>query len=271
MTTPSAAALSRHPIAATATGEVAGALLEAVGPGADQIFLYASRHHTGTLEDVVGAVRSILGPGTLTTATSDVVIAGTQVVDDGPALAALAVRVRPGATTAIAVPGCRPIGEPMIVTAAEGDLLVDLASEPALPVLRRVLDGLEARDRALAADGLHLGVVLDERKEHFGPGDFAVHAVRGSVGGSSVAVDADVPVGTTVQFLVTDPGTARAELRRALAGQTACGALLLVSPDRPSPDADAAALAALVGPAVAGMSIPGEIGAASVLLFGTPG
>jgi small ligand-binding sensory domain FIST len=98
-----------------------------------------------------------------------------------------------------------------------------------------------------------------------------VHAVRGSVAGSSVAVDVDVPVGTTVQFLVTDPGTARAELRRALAGQTACGALLLVSPDRPSPGADAAALGALVGPAVAGMSITGEIGAASVLLFGTPG
>jgi small ligand-binding sensory domain FIST len=271
LTAPSAAALSRHPIAATATGEVAGALLEAVGPGADQVFLYASRHHTGTLEDVVGAVRSILGPDTLTTATTDVVIAGSQVVDDGPALAALAVRVRPGATTTIAVPGCRPIGEPMIVTAAEGDLLVDLASEPALPVLRRVLDGLEARDRALAAEGLHLGIVLDERKEHFGPGDFAVHAVRGSVAGSSVAVDVDVPVGTTVQFQVTDPGTARAELRRALAGHAACGALLLVSPDRPSPGADAAALAALVGPAVAGMSVPGEIGAASVLLFETPG
>jgi small ligand-binding sensory domain FIST len=138
-------------------------------------------------------------------------------------------------------------------------------------VLRRVLDGLEHRDRALAAEGLHLGIVLDERKDHFGPGDFAVHPVRGSVAGSSVAVDVDIPIGTTVQFLVSDPGTARAELRRALAGRAACGALLLVSPDRPSPGADATALADVVGPAVAGMSAPGEIGAASVLLFGTPG
>ena len=113
MTATCGAALSRHPIAATATGEVAGALLEAVGPGADQVFLFASRHHTGTLEDVVGAVGSILDPGTLTTATSDLVIGGTQVVGDGPALAAFATRFPPEATATVHVPGCRPIGEPM--------------------------------------------------------------------------------------------------------------------------------------------------------------
>jgi small ligand-binding sensory domain FIST len=265
-----AAALSRHPIAATATGEVAGALLEAVGPGADQLFLVASRHHTGTLEDVVAAIRSILGPEALTTERSDIVICGAQVVDDGPALAALAV-TGSAPPQALAAPGCRPIGRPLVVTAAEGDLVADLASEPALAVLQRTVDGLDPAERALAAGGLHLGVVLDEHRDRLGPGDFAVRSIRGSVGASALALDAEVQVGATVQFLVADPGTARAELRRAVAGRAATAAVLRVSPDRPAPRRDAALLADLVGPAVAGIAAPGEPAGASVLLFGASG
>jgi small ligand-binding sensory domain FIST len=269
LTATSAAALSLHPIAATATGEVAGALLEAVGPGADQVFLFASHHHAGTLEDVVGAVRSILGPVALTTETSDVVICGAQVVDDRPALAALATGRPHGPPTD--VPGCRPIGQPMVVTAAEGDLLADLASEPALAVLRRTVDALEPDDRALASRALHLGVVLDERSARFGPADFAVQLIRGSVGGRAIAVDADVAVGTTVQFLVPDPAIGRHELRRAVAGHQASAAVLRPSPDRPEPQRDAELLVDLLGPAVAGVATPGPPAAASVLLFGPPG
>jgi small ligand-binding sensory domain FIST len=246
-----AAALSRHPIAATATGEVTGALLEAVGPGADQLFLVASRHHTGTLEDVVAATRSILGPEALTTELSDVVICGAQVVDDGPALAALAV-IGSAPPHSLAVTGCRPVGQPLVVTAAEGDLVTDLASEPALAVLRRTVDALAPAERALAAGGLHLGVVLDEHQHAFGPGDFAVRSIRGSVGASALALDAEVPIGATV-------------------GRAATGARLRVSPDRPAPRRDAALLADVVGPAVAGLAAPGEPAGASVLLFGPPG
>lgn len=270
MTARCAAALSRHPVAATATGEIAGALLEAVGPGADRLFLFASPHHTGTLEDVVAALRSILGPEAMTTETSDVVICGAQVVDDGPALAALAVA---GAATsdAISVAGCRPIGQPLVVTAAEGDRLVSLASEAAFAVLRRTIETLDHTARSLAARGVHLGVVLDERQERFGPGDFRIGSVRGSIDRSALALDVEVPVGATAQFLVRDPATAHAELVRAVAGRAASGAVLRVSPDRPVPHRDAALLADLVGPAVAGIAAPGEHGAASVLLFGASG
>lgn len=270
MTSPTAAALSRHPIAATATGEVAGALLEAVGTGADHVFLFASRHHTGTLEDVIGAVRSILHPGTLTTETSDTVICGTQVVDDGPALGALAARCPPGRT--VTVPGCRPIGEPLVVTAAEGDVVVDLASEPALAVLRRTVEALPPDERALAARGLHLGVVRDERLDRFGPADFTVHAIRGSVAGrSALAIEAEVAVGTTVQLMVPDPAAARRELRGAVEGLGAAGAVVHLAPDRPSPTDDAEVLATVVGPAVVGAAGPGAIASASVLLFEGPG
>ena len=264
-----AAALSRHPIAATATGEVAGALLEAMGPGADELFLFASHHHTGTLEDVVRAIRSILGPSTLHTETTDVVLCGTQVVGDSPALAALAV-THAGPGQEVTVPGCRPIGQPMVVTASEGDRLDGLASEPAYAVLRRSVAALGPAERSLAAKGLHLGVVLDEHNEHFGPGDFSICSIRGSVDERALALDAEVQVGATVQFVVPDPATARAELRRALAGRAPCAAVLRLSPDRPLPHRDLELLAPAVGPAVAGVGRAGTPAAASVLLFETP-
>jgi hypothetical protein len=56
-----------------------------------------------------------------------------------------------------------------------------------------------------------------------------------------------------------------------VAGRAATGALLRVSPDRPAPRRDAALLADVVGPAVAGLAAPGEPAGASVLLFGPPG
>lgn len=271
MTAPCGAALSRHPITATATGEVAGALLEAVGTGAAQVLVFATPHHGGALEDVVTALRSILAPGAVATSTSPVVIGAGEAVDDGPGLAAFAAHQPTGAALAVEVAGCRPIGDPMVVTEVDGDLVAGLASEPALAVLRRTIDSLPGHDRALAARGLHLGVVRDEGRASFGPADFDVRAIRGSVGGRSLAVDAEVAVGTTVQFLVADPATARSELRRAVAGRGATGAVLRTTAERGDPHREAALLADLVGTAVAGAREDGPGAAASVLLFGTPG
>jgi hypothetical protein len=46
-----AAAVSEHPVAAHATGEIAGAVLEALGPQAppDVAFLFSTAAHTGAL------------------------------------------------------------------------------------------------------------------------------------------------------------------------------------------------------------------------------
>ena len=374
-----AAALSVHPVAASATGEVAGALLEALGPRPDLVVLFATRHHTGALEDITGAVRQILEPGALVGCTASSIAGGGEEVEEEPALSAFAARFPVGsgaavpvrlqavssgdgqaivglpatdaggclvllvdpftfpadqlldavatdrpdltviggmasaayqaggnrfvldgalhddgavgvllppavATTAVVSQGCRPIGRPVVVTAASGNLVESLASEPALPLLLRLVDSLEPDDRALAAGGLHVGRVIDERAESYGPGDFLVRGVLGAVRErQAVAIGDEAPVGTTLQFQVRDATTADHELRSLLGGTSAAGALLFTCNGRGTgffgePHHDAALVAATSGGAIAGMFCAGEIGpvgsrsfihgyTASVLLF----
>jgi small ligand-binding sensory domain FIST len=172
----------------------------------------------------------------------------------------------------------------MVVTRANGSLIEELASEPALPRLLRMIETLTPDERALAARGLHLGIVVDERKETFGPGDFLVRNVLGAVRErQAIAVGAEVEVGTAVQFQVRDADTADAELRSLLQGVDASGALLFTCNGRGTtlfgtPDHDASVVAEVSDGAVAGMACAGELGpiggrpflhgfTASVLLF----
>jgi small ligand-binding sensory domain FIST len=66
--------------------------------------------------------------------------------------------------------GCRPIGSPYVVTRAEGNIIYELAGEPAL---RRLTDmvkkELSDEDAMRAQDGLLVGRVIDEHKAEFGP------------------------------------------------------------------------------------------------------
>ena len=50
---PFASAQSEHPIAALATGEVVGAVLEAIGERPDLVFISVTRPHAGALDDIV--------------------------------------------------------------------------------------------------------------------------------------------------------------------------------------------------------------------------
>lgn len=180
--------------------------------------------------------------------------------------------------------GCRPIGDPMVVTRASGTLIEELASEPALPRLLRLIDRLDPTERALAARGLHLGIVVDERKDVFEQGDFLIRNVLGGVRDrGAIAVGAEVEVGTVVQFQVRDARSADEDLRAALAGRRAAGALLFTCNGRGThlfgrPDHDAELVAAVCDGAAAGMACAGEVGpvggrpflhgfTASVLLF----
>ena len=87
------AALSQHPLATSAVGEVAGELLERFdGERPDLLVVFASPHHVGTFEDVVTALRTLLEPRVLLGATAVSIIAGPREVEDAPAIAAWAAR-----------------------------------------------------------------------------------------------------------------------------------------------------------------------------------
>lgn len=168
--------------------------------------------------------------------------------------------------------GCRPIGQPFIVTRSDRNVLYELGGRPAYERLMEMVASLSPVDRSLASQGLHCGVVIDEHKAEFERGDFLVRGVMGAdkrVG--AVVIGDEVLVGATVQFQVRDPDTAGPDLFTLLSAERADGALVFTCNGRGSymfgtahHDAeiidDALKPAGPSRPAVAGMFCAGEIG-----------
>lgn len=101
---PYAAALSEHPDAASATGEVAGALLDALGPAPDLVLVFASVAHREVFGDVVTAVHAALTPRRLLGATAVSVLGADREVEAQPALSVWGARLASGAGA-----GLRPL------------------------------------------------------------------------------------------------------------------------------------------------------------------
>lgn len=166
--------------------------------------------------------------------------------------------------------GCRPIGQPWIVTKSQGNVLLELGGQPALERVLSTIERLGPEERALASNGLHCGIVADEHKAEYERGDFLIRAVIGAdrnVG--AVAVGDNVAVGSTVQFQVRDASTAGEDLEHLLAAHVAdhssAGALLFTCNGRGAAmfgDAghDPTIVQAHLRSAVAGMFCAGEIG-----------
>jgi len=92
------AALSEHPLATHATGEVVGELLETIGPDPDLALVFVTAAHLGALDDVVATVRATLGAHTVVGATTESLLGGAREVEGHAAIAVWAARgaaVRP--------------------------------------------------------------------------------------------------------------------------------------------------------------------------------
>lgn len=92
---PFAAALSSHPVAATAVGEVIGQVLDGLGAEPDLAVLFATGPHTGALEDVVPAVEALLRADVLLGCTAESVAGGSVEIEQAPAIALWAGRFGP--------------------------------------------------------------------------------------------------------------------------------------------------------------------------------
>jgi small ligand-binding sensory domain FIST len=89
-----ASAMSRHPVATQAVGEVAGDLIEQLGgQGCDLAVCFASTHHVGAFEDMAPALRSLVEPRVLVGGTAVAVVGGSHEVEEEPAFAAFAARL----------------------------------------------------------------------------------------------------------------------------------------------------------------------------------
>jgi small ligand-binding sensory domain FIST len=169
--------------------------------------------------------------------------------------------------------GAAPVGPEMTVTAADGNVIEELASQTAIERLREAIASLDAREQKLAAGGLLLGIVIDENQPEYERGDFLVRPIVGADPSSgTIAVGEQVRVGQTVRMHVRDGASADEDLRVALRSQVAAlgdagaaGALLFTCNGRGShmfevPDHDAAAIDDALGIPAAGFFCAGEIG-----------
>lgn len=198
-----------------------------------------------------------------------------------------------GARTAVSQ-GCRPVGPAMTVTAADGNVIQELAGVPAIEKLREILSILPPTEQAMVSEGLHLGVARDEYVEEHVQGDFVIRGIAGADEASGGLVVGDiVPVGCTVRFQVRDASAADADLRETLetfrtsyGSESVDGALLFSCNGRGaslfgSADHDPELVqTVLAGSGVAGCFAAGEIGpvggrnfvhgfTASILAFGS--
>lgn len=186
---------------------------------AESFLNWVDTNHPG-LRVVGGMASAARGPG------GNRLALGTRVRTGG----AVGALLGPGAEiTTLVSQGCRPFGDPLVVTRAEHNLLYELAGRPALEqVLAQTRDSLSEEEVVLLeTGGLHLGRVIDEHREHFGRGDFLVRNVVGADRSSgAIAVGDPVPVGTTVQFHLRDAATADEDLHALVAARRADAALV---------------------------------------------
>ena len=215
---------------------------------------------------LVGGIASAQVPG----GEGALLMHGEQVVSGG----AVGVRLDGVELLPCVSQGAAPVGPELTVTAAEGQIIAELAGRPALDKLREVIVDLPAAQRDLVARGPLLGVVIDGGKPDYLQGDFLV---RGLVGADpdegTIAVGAAVEAGQVVRLHARDADSADRDLREALGlrrealgGAVPAGALVFTCNGRGramfgSPDHDAEAIGDELGDVPqAGFFAAGEIG-----------
>ncbi|MFQ3585289.1 MAG: FIST N-terminal domain-containing protein, partial [Cyanobacteriota bacterium] len=138
---------------------------------------------------------------------------------------------------AVVAQGCRPIGDPLRVTEAQGNVILGLEGRAPLPLLQELAERLSPADQQLARHSLFIGLLMNEFKLKPTPGDFLIRVILGidpRVG--AMAIGDRVRPGQTVQFHLRDAQTSAEDLRWALSryreGQPSeprpdpCGALM---------------------------------------------
>ncbi|HLM30179.1 MAG TPA: FIST N-terminal domain-containing protein [Solirubrobacterales bacterium] len=244
----------------TRLGEAVIALADPYTFSADALLARLNRERPGM--PVLGGLASA-------TARSGSLVCDGEVHPSGAVIASLAgVGIVPCVSQ-----GATPVGPEMTITAAEGNLITELASRPALDRLRDAIGELDAHEQMLAAQGLMLGVVIDENQPSYERGDFLVRPILGvEPDSNAIALGERVRVGQTVRVHVRDAATADEDLRAALRAQAqaigtegAAGALLFTCNGRGShmfdvPDHDATALEDALAAPTGGFFCAGEIG-----------
>lgn len=113
--------------------------------------------------------------------------------------------------------GCRPIGNPFIITKADKNLLLELGGLPVLEQLQTVINAQDEQTQSMIHNGLNLGLVFNEYQDSFNRGDFLIVNVMGVESEQQgLVISHRVRVGQTVQFHVRDKETATEDLEELI-------------------------------------------------------
>ena len=113
--------------------------------------------------------------------------------------------------------GCEPIGEPYVVTRAEGHVVHEIGSRRAMDVLRDAVRSVPDAEARVARAGVFAGLAIDPAKSPLGRGDFLVRNLLGADQASgALAIAESVRVGQTLQFQIRDAAASRADLAATL-------------------------------------------------------
>lgn len=127
--------------------------------------------------------------------------------------------------SAVVAQGCRPIGEPLRVTRADRNVILEVNGLPAIPALQKILLALSPSEQKLAQTSLFLGVAtepefnLDQilgQKPRI-PGDFLIRNLVGiDSDRGGLVVGALLRTGQTVQFHLRDAQASAEDLEKML-------------------------------------------------------
>jgi small ligand-binding sensory domain FIST len=167
--------------------------------------------------------------------------------------------------------GCRPIGQPLVVTEAQENIIVSLDGVTPLAHLQHLLAELSPEDQGLLQQGLFVGRAIAPDQAGLGRGDFLIRGVMGLDQERGALVIGDrVEPGETIQFHVRDANTATEDLEMMLTPQLffdpPAGGLLFSCNGRGTrlydhPDGDISTIQNVVGQVeLTGFFCAGEIG-----------
>jgi small ligand-binding sensory domain FIST len=130
--------------------------------------------------------------------------------------------------------GCRPIGEPMIITRCRDSVIYELNVGKPVEALQRLIERLEPRDQELCRHSLFVGIEMQKSAHRYGQGDFLVRTLGGlEPKKGAMQVQGRCENYQVVQFMLRDARTSAqdlelrlAEFQRTLKGATPRAGLL---------------------------------------------
>lgn len=112
---------------------------------------------------------------------------------------------------------CLPASNPIKITKADENLILELADAPAYDVLLSVLDQFEIKDFSTLLNFLFVGVPIFPDQSEFTHANYSVRNVIGvDPQKKMIAIGGPVPQGENMVFLIRDPNMARRDTKEML-------------------------------------------------------